>query len=218
MANPSFDRVSIGNRIRKKRLQEDMSIRELARRTNLTASFISQVENEKANVSLDSLRRISDALGVQMLYFLSDLRPLPEFVNHEQTPVSEAAPADPMVSEAPLINRTSPFIKSTMRPRLFLPESGITYELLTSRLDNKMEAFMGQMAPGTGNIAGRLGISTEEFIYCLAGVLKVGIQDQMYTLEPGDTIYFEGDKLMYLGSGSDTEVTKWLSVITPPAF
>jgi transcriptional regulator with XRE-family HTH domain len=214
MVNHSSDRATIGLRIKQKRLHEDLSIRELARRTNLTASFISQVENEKANVSLESLRRISDALGVQMLYFLSDLGPLPEVVFEEQ----HSLPVEKQASEYQLFDRTSPIIKNKMRPKLFLPDSGITYELLTSRLDHKMEAFMGQLAPGTGNVAGRLSISTEEFIYCLAGVLKVGIQDQIYILEAGDAIYFDGDSLTCLASGSETEVTHWLSVITPPAF
>lgn len=214
MGSQSLDRASIGLRIKQKRLQENLSIRELARRTDLTASFISQVENEKANVSLESLRRISDALGVQMLYFLSDLGPLPEIVYEKQ----QFNPPEKMAEEYQLIDRTSPLIKSNMRPQLFLPDSGITYELLTSRLDHKMEAFMGKMAPGTGNVAGRLSISTEEFIYCLAGALKVGVRDQMYTLEAGDAIYFEGDNLTCLASGSETEVTIWLSVMTPPAF
>lgn len=204
---------SIGSRIREKRQEEDLSVRELARRTGLTASFISQVENEKANVSLDSLRRISSALGVQMLYFLSE-------------PGGQPAPAEALEPDSPerkaetpvLFDRSSPLIKKDLRARLFLPDSGMTYELLTRRLDHKMEACIGQMPPGTGNVAAHLSIPTEEFIYCLAGALKVGLGDQMYVLEAGDSIYIQGVDLTCLSSASETEVTVWLSVITPPAL
>jgi len=59
---------------------------------------------------------------------------------------------------------------------------------------------------------------TEEFIYCLAGALKVGLGDQLYVLEAGDSIYIQGVDLTCLSSASETEVTVWLSVITPPAL
>lgn len=207
---------TISARLKKKRVNAGLSIRELARRTGLTASFISQVENEKANVSLDSLRRISEVLGVQMLYFLSDfgikngveLRGVPE----------ESITSGGMAEARNLVDRTSPLIKANMRPRLFLPDSGITYELLTSRLDHKMEAFLGRISPGTGNVGHKLSISTEEFIFVMAGALRVGIGDEIYLVEAGDSIYFDGQSLTLLASGSDTEETIWISVVTPPAF
>ncbi len=214
MVDQSPTSTTIGARIRGKRQEEGISIRELARRTGFTASFISQVENEKANVSLESLRRIAEALGVSKLYFLSEFEP-PVPIAFEEPP----APAVERMQDAPPpFDRTRPLIKGNMRARLFLPDSGITYELLTSRLDHKMEAFMGRMAPGAGNVAARLQIPTEEFIYCLSGTLKVGIRDQVYLLEPGDSIYFDGPTLTCLASGSETEESVWLSVITPPAF
>jgi transcriptional regulator with XRE-family HTH domain len=207
---------SISTRLKKKRLQAGFSIRELARRTGLTASFISQVENDKANVSLDSLRRISEALGVQMLYFLSEFG---SANGVELRAVSEASITTGGMEEAQnLMDRTNPLIRSQIRARLFLPDSGITYELLTSRLDHKMEAFLGRMKPGTGNVGNKLSIPTEEFIFVMSGALKVGIGDDIYQVEAGDSIYFEGQALTYLASGSDTEETVWLSVVTPPAF
>jgi len=203
----------IGSRIKEKRQEENLSIREVARRTGLTASFISQVENEKANVSLESLRRIGNALGVQMLYFLSDLEAQPEAAEKQEPGLLEKK-----VETHTLFDHSSPLITKNMRAKLFLPDSGITYELLTRRLDQKMEAFIGRMAPGTGNVAARLSIPTEEFIYCLSGRLKVGLGDQMYVLEAGDSIYIHGVDLACLASASESEATVWLSVITPPAF
>lgn len=214
MANQNVVWPTVGSRIKEKRQQVGLSIRELARRTGLTASFISQVENEKANVSLDSLRKISNALDVQILYFLSDLVERPE----ETVDENQQERSEEINSLGAIFDRSSPLIKKNMRPRIFLPDSGVTYELLTSRLDYKMEAFMGRITPGTGNVASKLSIPTEEFILCMSGTLIVAINDQVYTLEEGDSIYFDGTQLTALASGSETEETVWLSVITPPAF
>jgi len=207
---------TISARLKKKRLEAGLSIRELARRTGLTASFISQVENEKANVSLVSLRRISEALGVQMLYFLSNFDVANGF--ELQAIPEDTITSGGMVEAQNLVDRTSPLIKSKMRPRLFLPDAGITYELLTARLDNKMEAFIGRIPPGTGNVGSKLSIQTEEFIFVLAGALRVGIGDQIFLVEAGDSIYFDGQSLTCVASGSDIEETVWISVVTPPVF
>ena len=214
MTNQSLIQPSVGLRIKEKRKEEGLSIRELARRTNLTASFISQVENGKANVSLESLRRITKALGVQILYFLSDIETSPD---EELDGESAEAPAE-YSREHEMFDRSIPLIKSDMRAKLFFPDAGITYELLTSRLDHKMEAFIGKIAPGADNVAGKLSVSTEEFILCLNGSLKVGIKEKDYILEPGNSIYVNGNSLTCLANASDTEYTEWLSVITPPAF
>jgi transcriptional regulator with XRE-family HTH domain len=214
MADQILVEQTIGSRIREKRTEEGLSIRELARRTGLTASFISQVENEKANVSMDSLRRISRALGVQMLYFLTDLEPLSEHGSTSTLP----APPEKKEEVTQLFDRSSPLVKKKLRAKLFLPDSGITYEMLTRRLDHKMEAFIGQMAPGAGNVAARLSIPTEEVIYCLEGSLKVGLREQIYLVEEGDAIYINGPDLTLLANGSENAGAVWLSVITPPAF
>ncbi|HMD90288.1 MAG TPA: XRE family transcriptional regulator [Anaerolineaceae bacterium] len=214
MTNPTLVQPTIGLRIKEKRREEGLSIRELARRTNLTASFISQVENGKANVSLDSLRRITKALGVQILYFLSEAAPQSETNKEGQPPESPEIKA----ASDELFDRSSPLIKRGKRARLYFPDSGVTYELLTGRLDHKMESFIGKIAPGAGNVARRLSVSTEEFILCLSGVLKVGIKEAFYMVEAGDSIYVNGNSLTSLANGSDSEDAEWLSVITPPAF
>lgn len=59
----------IGDRIRAKRNEQSMSMKELAELTGLTSGFISQVERELAEPSIASLRKISNALGVAMFHF-----------------------------------------------------------------------------------------------------------------------------------------------------
>jgi transcriptional regulator with XRE-family HTH domain len=142
MASGNQIQTAIGARIKRKREQEELSIREVARRTGLTTSFLSLVENGKANVSLDSLRRIAEALEVQRLYFLTE-------DDEEAHNAGEEQPEAPSESEtgdrSPLAKRSYLVIKRNMRPKLTFPESGVTYELLTGRLDRQLEAFIGRL-------------------------------------------------------------------------
>jgi transcriptional regulator with XRE-family HTH domain len=171
-------------------------LRELARRIDLTASFLSQVERGKTNTSIDSLRRIATALDVPILHLLSD----------SQT--DNAKPSNP---------KHNPVVRADHRSRLSLPDSHVTYELLTPDLARKMEVFTGRLAPGNENVARPLREPTEECIYVLSGALCVGLDAGEYILHPGDTIYFEGAALKKLACASQEEVT-WISVITPPVF
>lgn len=59
----------IGSRMRARRRELNLSLQELASLTSLTASFLSLVERDHNQPSLDSLRRIADALQVPPFYF-----------------------------------------------------------------------------------------------------------------------------------------------------
>ncbi len=187
----------IGNRIRLKRLGSGLSLRALAERAGLTASFLSQLERGRVNVSLNSLRRIAEGLGVPLLHFLED--------SQRRAP----SPTDQL--------QYSPVVRATQRRTLTLPDSHVTYEMLVPDLSGRMEAFLGRVGPGTGNVARRLREPTEEFIQVLSGSLKIGLVAGDYLLNPGDSIYIEGGALVELACASADEVT-WISVITPPVF
>lgn len=206
--------TSIGGRLKKRRHRMGFSLRELARRTDLTASFLSQVERGQANASLDSLRRIAEALNVSMLYFLSEPA--------EETPEPAQAPISPATSgfvgsgdsSAP---RYDPVVRADARPQLTFTDSGVSYELLVPTLSRKMEVIRGEIPPGMHNVVRRLREPTEEFIYVLSGLLRVELKSGTHLLQPGDTIYFQGMDLLDLTAASD-ENAVWISVITPPVF
>ncbi len=56
----------IGHRIRQERLAQNLTLRQLSQRTNLTTSQLSQVELGKNAASLWSLAKISSAMGKQL--------------------------------------------------------------------------------------------------------------------------------------------------------
>jgi len=177
----------LGDRIKKRRTELGFSLRDVAEMTGLTPSFLSQLERSVTNSSLRSLQKISDALNVPMLYFLSD--------DSERSPV----------------------VRAGNRSTLDLNDDRVVYELLSHGLSGKMEALMGHINCGVENIARPLSVETEEFIYVLEGVLVVGLKEQEYTLNAGDSIYFNGRDLVKLTCGAVGE-TRWISVITPLVF
>ncbi len=206
----SSEQDDLGIRVRSRRKEMGLTIRELARRTGLSASFISQVEHSKTKVSLDSLRLISEHLDTSIHYFFSD--PLPD-VSYTKA----AAPCG-QNEEQSAVMEYSPVVRTGCRPRLYLPDSGVNYELLVNDLTNNMEPVFGRLSPGTGNVARRLRKPTEEFIFVLVGKLLIGIDEKEYILNPGDSIYFEGYSLTKLACASESEDVIWISVITPPVF
>lgn len=66
--------MNIGERIRKRRKEQKLSLRELGELTNVSASFLSQVENDQVSPSLNSLQSIATALEVPMFYFLNNVQ------------------------------------------------------------------------------------------------------------------------------------------------
>lgn len=60
----------VGERIRRRRQELSLTLRELADRIGMTAGYLSRVENQQVTPSLDALQAIATALRVPMFYFL----------------------------------------------------------------------------------------------------------------------------------------------------
>ena len=180
----------IGPRIKQRRVDKGISQRELARRVEMTASYLSQLERDLADPSIKSLRKIADALDVSILHFLAD----------EET----AAQPDPVV-------------RKNKRKILSLPASKLEYELLTPDLARKMEMFIGCLEPATQNVAFSLRHPTEECLLVLEGRICIELADDRYELEQGDSIYFEGRDFVNLYALGD-QPARFISAITPAVF
>jgi transcriptional regulator with XRE-family HTH domain len=167
--------MALGERIKQRRKELKLSLRQLAEKVDLTASFLSKIELGQSSPSIDSLRKISQELGVPIFYFLVD----------------EAA--------------RSPVVRADQRLKLRRPNSSLVFELLTPDLTRRMEAFLFEQEPGGGNYASPPTQYTEELIHVLSGRLEVELLQGTYELEAGDTIYFEGPSLRSLRAiGTET--------------
>ncbi|WP_277586265.1 helix-turn-helix domain-containing protein [Psychrobacillus antarcticus] len=69
---------SIGKILKEFRKERKLTLKELAEQTNVSISFLSQVERGKSSVTLESLKKIADALKVNPTVFF------PENTNAEE--------------------------------------------------------------------------------------------------------------------------------------
>jgi transcriptional regulator with XRE-family HTH domain len=73
----ALDRLHIGQRLRKLRKAQGLTLETLAERTGLSAAFISMAERDKSMPSIVSLLRLSRALGVE----ITELMEMPDNVS-----------------------------------------------------------------------------------------------------------------------------------------
>jgi len=64
--------MAIGPQIRMKRKELKMTLKELAEKTGVSISFLSQVELDKCSTTLETLRKIADALAIHPSAFFQE--------------------------------------------------------------------------------------------------------------------------------------------------
>ena len=65
--------TEIGRRIRQKRHESELTLKQLANRTGLSVSLISQIELGKSAASMSTMHKLAAALGVKMAFFFETL-------------------------------------------------------------------------------------------------------------------------------------------------
>jgi len=66
----SADKMSIGERVRREREKLGLTGAALADKAGISPAMVSQIENDQAEPSLDTLENVAKALGVSVCYFL----------------------------------------------------------------------------------------------------------------------------------------------------
>ena len=74
-----MDLLAISQSIRKLRMQQNLTVEQLAKKSGFTKGFISQVENFRSTPSLKALNAISSALGVPLTALLASDPEKPDY-------------------------------------------------------------------------------------------------------------------------------------------
>ncbi|WP_432477097.1 helix-turn-helix domain-containing protein [Nocardioides sp. GXQ0305] len=176
--------VQLGQAIRDVREQRGLSLRELARRVNVSPSFVSQIELGKANPSVGTLYSLLSELGTT----LDDLiggQPAgtgPELV--DQSSVDGGLPeAWPRVDV--------PVQSAEGRQRVEM--SGVVWERLTHDHDPYVDFLHVEYAPGSSSCAPDqlMRHGGREYGHLLRGRLDVQVGFDTHSLGPGDSIHFD---------------------------
>lgn len=179
----------IGAEVRARRQAAGLSIAEVARRAEVSAPFISQLEAGRTSVSLPTLYRLAGALGVTPNALLGSAPPGP-LVTHPGDGVRLPASAGEHAQHARLLSRTGPEVLLEACHYVISPG------------DDEQEWF-----EHTG----------EDFIYVLQGTIAVEFADgRRAELAPGDSMHHEG-RVPHRWVLPGDETAEVLIVTTKPA-
>ncbi|WP_274364768.1 helix-turn-helix domain-containing protein [Paenibacillus thermotolerans] len=179
-----FPKGIIGTKIRKLRRELGLTVDELAKKTGLSQSMVSQIENGLTNPSLDTLWKISHCLGVPVFSFFKEITS----------------------SEVKVTKREDQKLMKMLHPN-------VIYRILSPALDNGIEVFELIVQPGEAKHFPQLNHQGEEFGYVVEGRLEVIIEDRVFRLDTGDSIYFNsGQKHKFNNPGPEPAVGLWVMI------
>jgi transcriptional regulator with XRE-family HTH domain len=182
---------AIGANIRRTRKRRGLTLEQVSTASGMSISFISQVERSLISPSVNSLQKISRALGIQIGGFFEDQ------------------------SQA----RASRVVRAAQRPRLIYPNRSEEEFLLTPIKSKYLQVLFYRLKPGaTSGDTPYSHESDEEFGMVMRGRLEVTVDGEAYVLGPGDTITFDSHLPHTWRNPSRREECETLWVVTPPGY
>ena len=180
-----------GQRLRGFRKQGGLSLKQLAEHVGCSESFLSKVENGRANPSLSMLHQIVDALGISITSLFDS-----DSGNHRVVFRQ---------SEGPRLRLQSKEAREIVLERL-IPQDG----------DHLLQANIHVVGVG-GDSRGTISHEGEELGYMLEGVLELTVDQRVYRIEAGDCFVFRSELPHAYRNIGDTEA-RVLWVNTPTTF
>jgi transcriptional regulator with XRE-family HTH domain len=179
----------LGLTIRRLRESRQLSLKEVAARSGLTQSFLSQVERNLTSPSVASLRRVAQAFGVPLTALFQG----------------------PVVPENRVVRRAE-------RRQLIHPSRQWRDYLLTPSLTGKLQVILSVIEPGGGSGEEPYAHdSDEECVIILRGRLDFWVGSDRYLLEEGDSIVFES-RIPHRNRNPGPEQAEVLWITTPPSY
>jgi transcriptional regulator with XRE-family HTH domain len=182
----------LGNQIRDLRDARGLTLAELARAIGKSIGYVSQIERDRSEVSISTLKAISEALNVQIGWFFQgyDLR----------------VPAE----HGYVVRRDN-------RRRLNFPGTGIAEELLSPTLTGEAELILSTFASGARSGDGQVSRMAEQSGYVIAGQLQLDVGAKQFVLQAGDSFRIgRGESFSASNPGAETSIALW--VIAPPLY
>ena len=206
MTDPPFAKAAtghgaIGERLRRERAERGLSLRELARRLDVSPSLVSQIETGKIQPSVRTLYAMVSELGVS----LDDVFHAEPSVRIERKHGSAVSTLLPGESAGHVQRAES-------RPVVDL-ESGVRWERLSARNEPGVEFLMTVYPPRSesGPADGLVRHTGREFGIVLKGTLSLTVGFDEYTLEPGDSVFFDSTVPHRLhNDGEETVEAVWV--------
>jgi transcriptional regulator with XRE-family HTH domain len=88
------NRAEVGRRIKRLRQAQDITVHELAKRSTISAGYLSEVERGLSAVSVDKLKQVAEGLGVGVDALLDDSQAEGQGQNVVQIPAALSSAAE----------------------------------------------------------------------------------------------------------------------------
>lgn len=150
--------------IRKIRKEKKLSLRQLAEKSGLSVSFLSNLENGRVNITLSSLKKIATALEVPVARLIAD---------DSQEGVVIVKKEDRMN----IVHHRS-------------PQGTVIQQFLTRSPNFDMEIVVLQLPAGTCSESYK-SHPGQEFTYVLGGEVVLFLNENTYPLKSGDMAYYD---------------------------
>lgn len=167
----------IGEKVKELRKSKKLTLKEIANQTDLSISFLSQVERGKSSLTLESLKKISDVLEVNPSYFFDDVES----------------------------NSTSVVVRTKYDDEKLLSNQFLYKDLSGGNRNLGFEPLLVILNPGE-NEGNRFSHKGVEFIYVLEGELTILINEESYQLEPNDAIVIDSKNPHYWLNKTSSQV------------
>ena len=180
---------SLGADLRALRKARGATLSHLARHLGRSVGWLSQVERDKSEPSINDLRAIAAALEV----------PISMLFGQSPAPVEEAGH----------------IVRAGARRQIGSGQGGLVEELLSPDLTDDFEMVHSTFAPQSraGEIIQR---PTQEVGFLISGRLDLMIGDATYTIHPGDSFRIRGEPHEWINPYNQPAVAIW--VIAPPVY
>lgn len=187
--------TGLGPAVRAAREARGLSLRELARRLDVSPSFVSQVEHGKANPSVGTLYALVTVLGTT----LDDL-------------IGDESSRQPRSDSTLPVPGGWPRVETPVQPargRRRVQMSGVAWERLTHDDDPYVDFLHVEYAPGSASCApdDMMRHGGREYGHVLSGRLEVQVGFESYSLGPGDSIHFDSTTPHRLSNPHDQPCT-----------
>jgi transcriptional regulator with XRE-family HTH domain len=159
--------AGIGPKIRHLRQQKGLSLQKLSERSHVSAAAIQRIEREGMVPTIATLMKIAGALNRPVAYFV------------EEVPEARAAVFTPASDRSPV----------------FTSKEGLDLEGISGPYGNFFVAgAIATIAPGADSGESRMEHPGEELVHLLSGELHIEVDQERFTLQPGDSLHFRTDR------------------------
>lgn len=156
--------MEIGSKVRKIRLQQGLTLQDVANACKCSKALLSKIENNKVVPALATLSKISKALNVKV------------------STLMENDPSNGTAVTPSQIDNPDAFISTSKGYSI--------YAFASQFSDKKMQPLLVRSEKGEVRVH-RVSHDGEEFIYVIQGEVQVCVGGEKYQLKENESIYFE---------------------------